>query len=155
MVRDALTLLLVLSACGAGSSGRTTVNPMVVIEDGQLVIIDGNSSGHVPIEVRFDLDSAVLHEESIPMLLELAEFLGSSGIERVEIQGHTDEQGSPAYNMRLSRQRADSVRAFLVEAGIDPQRLRTKGFGQRRPLSPDGSVDSRARNRRVEFVIVQ
>ena len=57
--------------------------------------------------------------------------------------------------MRLSRQRADSVRAFLVEAGIDPQRLRTKGFGQRRPLSPDGSVDSRARNRRVEFVIVQ
>ena len=89
------------------------------------------------------------------MLLELAEFLGSSGIERVEIQGHTDEQGSPAYNMRLSRQRADSVRAFLVEAGIDPQRLRTKGFGQRRPLSPDGSVDSRARNRRVEFVIVQ
>ena len=152
MVRFLYALMLLAAcACGAASAG---VNPTVLVEDGQLVIIDGNSSGHVPIEVRFDLDSAVLDEESIPMLLVLAEFLESSAIQRVEIQGHTDEQGSPAYNMRLSQQRADSVKAFLVETGIDPSRLQTKGWGQTRPLSPEGSIESRARNRRVEFVIL-
>ena len=119
------------------------------------MIIDGSGSGHLPLEVRFEVDSAVLGDESIPMLLVLAEFIDSSAIEKVEIQGHTDEQGSPAYNMRLSRERADSVKAFLVEAGIDGARLRTKGLGQTRPLSRDGSAEVRARNRRVEFVILE
>lgn len=145
--------LLVACACGA-SSHRSTVDPDVIIEDGRLVIIDAGSSGHVPLEVHFEVDSAILGEDSIPMLLVLAEFIESSAIERIEIQGHTDEQGTPFYNRRLSRERADSVKAFLVEAGIEASRLQTKGLGQTEPLSRDGSPEARARNRRVEFVIL-
>jgi OOP family OmpA-OmpF porin len=60
--------------------------------------------------------------------------------------------GPPALNLRLSRERAESVRNSLVERGVQPMRLRTQGFGETHPVAPNRTRAGRAKNRRVEFV---
>jgi outer membrane protein OmpA-like peptidoglycan-associated protein len=71
----------------------------------------------------------------------------------VEIQGHTDDSGTPDHNKELSEARANAVLTWLVAHGIDPARLSAHGYGQERPISPNVSPQSRARNRRVQFMI--
>jgi outer membrane protein OmpA-like peptidoglycan-associated protein len=74
-------------------------------------------------------------------------------IQHVEIQGHTDDSGTPEHNRSLSEARANAVLAWLVAHGIDASRLSARGYGQERPISPNVSPQSRARNRRVQFII--
>jgi outer membrane protein OmpA-like peptidoglycan-associated protein len=75
---------------------------------------------------------------------------------RVEIAGHTDFVGSDQYNNQLSVKRASSVVNFLINKGITPTRLETKGYGKTRPIaSNDDEIDGRELNRRVEFKILR
>jgi len=69
----------------------------------------------------------------------------------VRIEGHTDDQGPTHVNQRLSQERADAVRSYLIGKGVSPARLRSVGFGPTRPLQPGESDTARAANRRVEF----
>ena len=152
-----ITLFVLLSAfaMACGGSRPTPVNAKVLIEDGQLILYDEESADQLPLEIRFRVDSAVIGEESHHPLTVLAEFLEShSDLTLVEVQGHTDEQGSSDYNMRLSRRRARAVVRFLVEQGVARERLRARGFGDRRPVAEGTTRDARAQNRRVEFVIM-
>lgn len=71
----------------------------------------------------------------------------------VEIEGHTDNRGDTQGNLRLSRERADAVREWLVQAGVEPHRLMAVGFGGERPLASNESDAGRANNRRVEFLL--
>ena len=77
----------------------------------------------------------------------------SDDIRRVEIQGHTDNRGPAARNRTLSQQRADAVRTWLIEHGVDAGRLEARGYGPDNPLVPNITPANRARNRRVQFVI--
>ena len=70
----------------------------------------------------------------------------------LEVQGHTDSQGTADSNQRLSQQRADAVRAYLVAHGINSSRLTSKGYGMTQPIAPNDSAANRAKNRRIEFV---
>ena len=89
------------------------------------------------------------------MLDAVAAVLASYASLIVEIQGHTDDTGAESWNMTLSQQRAEAVRAYLIEQGIAAERLTAVGYGYARPLV-DGKTDqARAKNRRVEFVIVE
>ena len=78
----------------------------------------------------------------------------------VEIGSHTDNKGGDRYNLRLSQKRAESVVNYLVQNGIDPNRLRAKGYGEMHPIAPntneDGSdnPEGRAKNRRTEFRVI-
>ena len=72
---------------------------------------------------------------------------------RVEIQGHTDDQGEDQYNAELSQRRAESVRTWLVEHQVGAERLRARGYGETQPLIRDTTEAARATNRRVEFRI--
>jgi outer membrane protein OmpA-like peptidoglycan-associated protein len=72
-------------------------------------------------------------------------------IERIEIGGHTDSTGPRGYNMRLSRERARSVRLYLLAHGIPPGRLSARGYGPDRPIGDNATDDGRTMNRRVEF----
>lgn len=72
---------------------------------------------------------------------------------RVSIEGHTDAQGADNANLVLSRQRAESVRRALEDAGIPAARLQSTGYGHARPVADNGSADGRARNRRVEVIV--
>lgn len=75
-------------------------------------------------------------------------------IQRVEIEGHTDGRERPQSGLELAKRRADAVRAWLIEHGIDGRRLAARAYGRARPLAENGTHAGRARNRRVEFRIV-
>ncbi|MCC6216206.1 MAG: OmpA family protein [Polyangiaceae bacterium] len=105
--------------------------------------------------VHFEHDSAKILPDSMGLVEEIADVLTQKGTLRVEIQGHTDDTGTPGYNTRLSQERADAVRDALVRLGIDPTRLEAKGYGKDKPLVPNVSDANRARNRRVQIVILK
>ena len=77
-----------------------------------------------------------------------------SEISKVRVEGHTDSHGRPQYNLSLSDRRARAVRAYLVKKGIAPDRLDAQGFGSARPIDANDTAEGRARNRRVEMVIL-
>jgi outer membrane protein OmpA-like peptidoglycan-associated protein len=70
----------------------------------------------------------------------------------VQIVGHTDNVGPSAYNQRLSEQRADSIKVYLVKSGVDPAKIAILGVGERIPLADNATREGRARNRRVEIM---
>jgi len=71
---------------------------------------------------------------------------------KVSVEGHTDSVGSEAYNRRLSERRARAVRDYMVENGISPSRIATRGFGKSRPVASNETAEGRAQNRRVEII---
>jgi outer membrane protein OmpA-like peptidoglycan-associated protein len=74
---------------------------------------------------------------------------------RLEIRGHTDSQGSAAYNQRLSERRAEAVKAYMVSRGISAERLSTAGFGSSRPVASNDNATGMAKNRRAELVYMR
>jgi VWFA-related protein len=105
------------------------------------------------VALEFDYDKATLRPESFPRIAEVAEVMKTYPKMKLEIRGHTDDQGSDEYNLKLSRQRAEAVADALVEMGIERRRLSVEGFGESRPIVPNTDDESRKRNRRTEFVI--
>lgn len=73
----------------------------------------------------------------------------------LEIDGYTDNTGDPASNLALSQQRADAVRTYLIEQGVDPNTLVAKGFGDTKPVASNDTDEGKFRNRRIEFVILR
>jgi outer membrane protein OmpA-like peptidoglycan-associated protein len=72
---------------------------------------------------------------------------------KMVVEGHTDSQGTPSFNLDLSQKRADAVRTYLVSRGIAGDRVTAQGFGLARPIADNGSAEGRANNRRVEIVV--
>lgn len=105
-------------------------------------------------KVFFQQGSAVIQDRSFPLLDEVANvMLRNPDIKLLEIAGHTSSEGSLDLNNRLSRDRANSVRNYLIERGVSDYKLEAVGYGPSRPLVPEKTEADRARNRRVEFVI--
>jgi outer membrane protein OmpA-like peptidoglycan-associated protein len=114
----------------------------------------GKSEITIRQQVQFALDSAVILPESFGLLTEIADTLiRHQEIRRVEVQGHTDNSGTPEHNRVLSEQRAEAVRAWLVQHGVPTEKLVARGYGQERPIAPNVTAGNRARNRRVQFII--
>lgn len=106
-------------------------------------------------QIQFALDSATLLPESNGLLTEIADALiKNPRIHRVEVQGHTDNTGTPEHNNQLSNDRAQSVVTWLTSHGVEADRLVPKGYGQSKPLVPNVTAGNRARNRRVQFIIL-
>jgi outer membrane protein OmpA-like peptidoglycan-associated protein len=105
-------------------------------------------------EVHFQHDSAEILPDSMGIIEEAADALRThTEITGVEIQGHTDDSGTPEYNTRLSGERANAVREALIRAGVEPTRLTARGYGQEKPLVPNTNEANKAKNRRVQLMI--
>jgi outer membrane protein OmpA-like peptidoglycan-associated protein len=106
-------------------------------------------------DILFATDSATLYSGTNARLDRLIEFLHDFPTRQLIIEGHTDNIGSSAYNQALSRKRADAVRSYLVEHGIESRLLIATGIGMQRPVASNATASGRQQNRRVEIIIQQ
>ena len=104
--------------------------------------------------VSFEYDSDEIGSEAQDKLRLKAAVLAANPNVRLRIEGHADQRGSTEYNLALGQRRAEAVRAFLANYGIDPERFTTVSFGKERPLVEGDGEDSFSRNRRAEFGII-
>ncbi len=140
------------------SDMATSLNPTYTIRNNLRVPAGGNQQEAIDgilakQTVEFELGSAMLTSRGRNVLDEILKPLSQIGDRQVAIIGHTDNSGSREGNLTLSLARADSVKGYLVEKGIDPQRLTTSGVGPDQPIADNDSTDGRARNRRIEMRI--
>ncbi len=119
---------------------------LVRLKRGQIEILE---------RVHFAYDSDRILPRSYPLLDNVARVIKEhSEIDAVRVEGHTDADGSEQYNLNLSDRRSRSVRTYLIEAGVERDRLEAKGFGESQPIADNRSEEGKARNRRVEFRIL-
>lgn len=105
--------------------------------------------------ILFEFDQAVLLESSKPSLDELVNYLQINQELNLEVIGHTDAVGTKEYNLKLSRSRANAIKAYLVEQGINASRVRPMGLGNEYPLVKNDSEENRQLNRRVEIKLTE
>jgi outer membrane protein OmpA-like peptidoglycan-associated protein len=104
-------------------------------------------------DVLFDFDSANLKPGAREKIAHVASILKSHGDLKIQVEGHTDSVGSDGYNLRLSERRAESVRASMVQQGVNRDVVGTAGFGESKPVATNGTAVGRQQNRRVEIVV--
>jgi OmpA-OmpF porin, OOP family len=103
-------------------------------------------------QIHFEFDKDIIRRESFPILDAVVDVLVKNPKIKIEIQGHTDNKGSPVYNKGLSDRRAASVKKYLIGKGVEAPRLTSKGYGMEVPIVPNTTDQNRALNRRVQFV---
>lgn len=103
--------------------------------------------------VNFDFDRATIRPDAARILDEAVATLKAEPDVEVLVVGHTDSVGSEAYNLKLSRQRAEAVRNYLVRHGIAASRLQVKWMGESQPVASNETAEGRAQNRRVELLV--
>jgi OOP family OmpA-OmpF porin len=119
----------------------------VIIEENEIIILE---------KIYFATDSAEILPKSFPIVDAVAAtMVGNPQITLVEIQGHADERGADDYNIRLTSDRAASVRQAMIQRGVDASRLRSAGYGERCPVDPAHNAAAWEKNRRVEFKIIR
>lgn len=110
-------------------------------------------TGHVAVYgILFDTGKFTIRPDSEPVLRQIVTLLQDNPALKLRVEGHTDDVGTPAANLKLSKERAASVKAWLVKAGIAGARLAAEGYGATRPIAGNDGDEGRAKNRRVELV---
>jgi len=102
----------------------------------------------------FDVDKAVLKPEAKAKLDDLVGKTKGINLEVIIAVGHTDSDGSDAYNQKLSVKRSEAVKAYLVEKGVEKNRVYTEGKGEKQPVADNKTKEGKAKNRRVEIEVV-
>jgi len=103
--------------------------------------------------IQFESGKDLIKKKSFPILDQIATVLKTNPTYLIEIKGHTDNVGDPKFNQILSQKRAESVRKYLVDKGIEEKRMTAKGFGETVPVATNKTAGGRTLNRRVEFEI--
>lgn len=131
-----------------------------VMEDLGAKVTDQEITIELAADFLFDFDKYVLKTEAIPSLQKVGEVVKAYPKAPVLIEGHTDGKGTHPYNMKLSENRALSVKNWLVQnAGVDPARITTAGLAETKPVAPNTNPDGsdnpqgRQKNRRVSFTL--
>ncbi len=101
--------------------------------------------------VYFDTEKATIKSESYTILNRVVSVMKDNPYYRLSVQGHTDSDGEADFNLQLSKDRAQSVRNYLVSKGINASRINTAGYGETKPVSTNATEEGKALNRRVEF----
>lgn len=157
------TICAILSFASAGCSTVSKNNPPPPVEPVAAAPMPAAAPTPAPapapetivIEgVNFDFDKSTLKPEAKDILDRAVSVVQSSSSSRFRLSGHTDSDGSDAYNQSLSERRANAVRDYMVEHGVSAQRLDSAGYGESQPVATNATAEGRAQNRRVEIVAV-
>jgi len=148
----ALSVLL-LAACQTVPQGLTPAQIAVLKEEGFTQTDEGWEFG-MSDKVLFDTDKAVVKPGSVDNIKRLVSRLLGVGLNRMRLDGHTDNRGSDAHNQQLSLRRAQAVADVVVAAGMPTANVAVRGQGATHPVADNGTAAGRAENRRVAVVIV-
>jgi peptidoglycan-associated lipoprotein len=169
IVAIAGTLLLALAACGGkkavkpttpGAAAVTTAGTEAgagqgVANAGTVGAAEGNgvsAPSGVARLIYFDFDSSEIRPEFVPVIAAHARAIAANASIHVRLEGHTDERGSPEYNIGLGERRAQSVRRALLLQGVGEAQVATVSYGEERPVATGQTEEDWAKNRRVEFI---
>jgi OOP family OmpA-OmpF porin len=130
--------------------GSTTQEPLGC--PGNRLVIVTDCEVKITQQIHFEFNKDKIRPESFPVLDAVVDVLGKIPKITLEVQGHTDNKGAPAYNKDLSNRRANSVMKYLIAHGVTIDRLTAVGYGMERPLVDNSNEQNRALNRRVQFV---
>jgi len=119
---------------------------LIPIEEGQIVRLNN---------IFFATGKSALSNESFPELNRIAITMTENKTLAIELGGHTDNTGSDESNLKLSQDRADAVQEYLIGKGIEPDRVKSKGYGETAPVAKNDTPEGQQRNRRVEFKILK
>lgn len=132
-----------------------------VIQDVELTLVSGDTKKHAAGQLMrldnliFQVGKAKVSPDSYDELDIIVNMMKQNGTMVIQLEGHTDYQGDMKDNMRLSKERVDAVKAYLVSKKIDRERIKTKAFGGTMPLSRDDTPEAHRLNRRVELRILE
>jgi outer membrane protein OmpA-like peptidoglycan-associated protein len=143
---DMLSEAIASAAVLAGNAEALKEKP----NEEEVPVIEIND-GVLAISVHFNFDSDVIWKSSYTHLDRIVNLLRSTPV-NIILAGHTDTTGVGIYNQGLSERRAESVYQYFVGKGIDPEKIKTLGYGESRPLTSNSTKEGRRRNRRVEFI---
>ncbi len=105
--------------------------------------------------VNFEFNSTRLTPESYPVLYHVSKRLDNNPALKIEIEGHCDSIGTVEVNQRISQQRADVVKDYMIQRGIDENKIKTTGYGFTKPIADNSTDEGRAMNRRIEFRVIE
>lgn len=131
---------------GSGCPLAAPVTKVYVTEEDKRVVKDAIAN------LEFDLGKATIREKSFPSLDKVAELLVNKNFS-LKLAGHTDNTGSDALNLKLSKDRAESIKAYLVSKGANASRIEATGYGKTQPIATNATAAGRQQNRRVEFTL--
>jgi outer membrane protein OmpA-like peptidoglycan-associated protein len=121
--------------------------PRVEVRDNKIEITE---------KIQFEYNKATILAASYSLLDEITDVIKKNPhIKKISIEGHASSEGDPKHNLKLSDERAKSVMKYLVDKGVEENRLTAKGFGIEKPIADNSTEEGREKNRRVEFVIVE
>jgi outer membrane protein OmpA-like peptidoglycan-associated protein len=125
-------------------------------DDAPARVVVTKSKIRISDRIFFEYGKAIIQPLSFELLEEIATVIKDHPhITEIRVEGHTDSDGPDAYNLKLSQKRAQAVVDFLVQAGVDTGRLEALGYGEEQPIDTNKTAEGKAKNRRVEFTILE
>lgn len=133
---------------------KTNIRPNVLPTD---ILVEVTPYGYKirVSSIEFAFNSAELTPKGVQIVKRVADKLKKFGGYKIRVEGHTDNVGSYEYNLKLSKARAETVRKELIKLGLNPDRITSEGYSFDRPIAPNDTEEGRARNRRVEFILIK
>ena len=138
------------SSCAKPAAAPAMVQEAVPAPASKPAIME---KGRQTLDVEFDYNKSIIKPGYYKDIDDLVNVMKDHPELKVVIEGHTDNSGSAEYNKKLSQQRAEAVKQYMVEKGIEANRLKAKGFGEEKPIASNDTEEGRQKNRRVEAAV--
>lgn len=153
-LKISLTIFIIAGLSACMSLGNLSYKQAKMLKKEGFTLTEEGWTLRLPERLLFDFDQADVEEKSKPELLRLSERLQKYNLDKLKIVGHTDSIGSPEYNNKLSKQRAEKVSEIFVSNGFNPNNIQTIGRGSSQPVVANDTEEHRAINRRVNIIII-